>query len=56
MRTVKWLFGVFAALLVFWVALGLLLRLMAALVIVVAALLTAGVAAAAVCAVIRMHR
>ncbi|NLT97556.1 MAG: DUF4175 domain-containing protein [Christensenellaceae bacterium] len=56
MRAIKWLIGVFAALLLFWVALGLLLRLMAALVIAVAVLLTAGVIAAAVYAMIRMHR
>jgi len=56
MRTVKWLIGVFAALLVFWVVLGLLLRLMAALVIVVAVLLTIGVVAAAVYAAIKLHR
>jgi len=56
MRTVKWLIGVFAALLVFWVVLGLLLRLLAALVIVVAVLLTAGVVTAAVYAVIKLRR
>jgi len=56
MRTVKCLIGALAALLVFWVALGLLLRLVAALIIAVAVLLTAGVAAAAVYDVIRTHR
>lgn len=51
MRAIKSLLGIFAALLVFWVVLGLVLRLMAALVIVVAMLLAAGVVIAAVFAV-----
>ena len=48
MRTVKSVFGIFVALLVIWVVLGLLLRLVAALFIVVALLLAAGVVISAI--------
>jgi hypothetical protein len=50
MRTIKSVLGVFVALLVIWLVLGLLLRLVAALFIVVALLLAAGVVITAISA------